>query len=75
MIRPVIEYGDVIYSACPQNLLKRLQVIQNSNIKITLLKDRLASTEEIHREIKMNKLEDRRNSNILSFMFDRARNT
>ena len=30
----MIEYGDVIYSACPQNLLKRLQVIQNTNIKI-----------------------------------------
>ena len=48
MIRPFIEYADVIYSACPQNLLKRLQVIQNTNIKITLLKDRLTRTEDIH---------------------------
>ena len=74
MIRPYIEYGDVIYSACPQNLLKRLQVIQNSNLKTVLQKDRLASTEGIHRDTKMNKLKDRRNSNLLSFMFNRAQN-
>ena len=75
MLLPILDYGDFIYSSAPQKNLKKLQRLQNSNIRLCLSLPPLTRTNDIHRLANLNLLEDRRNAHLLNQMYKRSRNS
>ena len=55
--------------------LKKLQRLQNSNIRLCLSLPPLTRTNDIHRLANLNLLEDRRNAHLLNQMYKRSRNS
>ena len=72
MILPILEYGDIFFSAATVKNRKKLQVLQNRGLRCALNKDCDYSTDEIHAEAHLQKLCYRREQHTLNFMFDAA---
>ena len=53
MILPYIEYGNVFHGTCTESYKHKLQVIQNTGLKIAPNRGRLFSSTELHIEAKL----------------------
>ena len=76
MLLPVLEYGDLLFSACSAENKRRLQVLQNRALRYALSnsKDEFMSTDELHKRANLLKLNHRREEHSLNFMFDLSLN-
>ena len=74
MILPMLEYGDIFLVGSLLEDRKKLQVLQNKELRCVLNKDRDTSTVELHEEAKLMKLKYRRERHLLNYMFDMAQN-
>ena len=72
MILPILEYGDVFFSATSTENRRRLQVLQNKGLRCALNKDLEVSSEDLHREAHLLKLRFRREQHTLNFTYDTA---
>ena len=63
MVLPYIEYGDIIYGGTNVSLKLSLNLLSSTN------------TLDVHREAKLNLLKDRRDSHLVTLMFQRAYDT
>ena len=60
-----IKYGIEVYGSCSKENLQRLQVIQNGLLKLLLCIDRRTHTNELHRNLRLLKVEHIHKTNIL----------
>ena len=60
IVLPHLEYCDTVWDTCAGYLKDTVQKLQNRACKIILRRDRLAHTNDIHRELKLWKLHERR---------------
>ena len=74
MILPMLEYGDIFLVGATVENRKKLQVLQNKGIRCALNRDRDVSTDDLHTEIKLARLKQRREQHLLNYMFDLAQN-
>ena len=74
MILPYAEYGDFFYSHAASDKRKKIQTLQNTNIRLCLDLHPRANVQWIHQQAKLNLLEDRRNAHLLNFMCKRSKN-
>ena len=72
MILPYAEYGDFLYSHAASDKRKKIQTLQNTNIRLCLDLHPRANVQWVHQQAKLNLLEDRRNVHLLNFMYKRA---
>ena len=70
MLLPLLEYGDIFLSATTADNRKKLQVLQNKGLRCALNRDMTESSEELHREANLLKLEYRREQHLLNFIYD-----
>ena len=71
-ILPYIDYGDVFYHNCNQNLLDKMQRLQNRALRICTLNPRLHPTALLHRENNLNYLHERRHAHIYNLAYKRT---
>ena len=63
-----IKYGIEVYGSCSNELINRLQVIQNGLLKCLLCIDRQSSTKELHLTLRLLKVRDIHKSQVLLFV-------
>ena len=73
MLLPIIEYGDIFLSSASVVNRKRLQTLQNRGLRCALNKGIETSSEDLHYEARLQKLEFRRDQHLLSFMYDQSK--
>ena len=64
IILPILDYGDIVYMTANLGILNKLQQIQNVCCRIILRRNKRASVTEMHRELKLMKLGDRRDIHL-----------
>ena len=69
MMLPILEYGDVFLSATTVKNRKKLQVLQNKGLRCALNIGTEVSTDDLHNEANLLKLQHRRELQILNFMY------
>ncbi len=69
LILPVFDYGDTLYMHTSQENLTTLQVLQNKFAKTILKVNHLTSTDWVHNELKLMKLEARRKYHMAILVF------
>ena len=69
MILPVLEYGDIFLHSASQTVRKKLQTLQNKALRCALKKEKLTKSNELHREAKILKLNNRIHLHVLLHMF------
>ena len=74
MILPILEYGDIFLSSLSKQTRKAMQVLQNKALKIALNCRLRESTDNIHKEANLAKLEIRRKIHTLQFIFRKKSN-
>ena len=74
MILPILEYGDIFFSAASAENRRKLQVLQNRGLRCTLNKGCYDSTAELHSDARLLKLSHRREQHTLNFIYDKAQN-
>ena len=72
-IIPYFDYGDFVYEAANKSMTEKLQRIQNRCLKTCLNVNIRESTDLIHRQARVNLLEDRRSTHLLNMMFQRSK--
>ena len=72
-IIPYFDYGDFVYEAANKSMTEKLQRIQNRCLKTCLNVYIRESTDLIHRQARVNLLEDRRSTHLLNMMFQRSK--
>ena len=70
MIYSKIKYGLAVYGLTSNENLSKLQVIQNSLLKVLLNKPMRYSTSRLHNELNILKVEDLRDQEILTFVYN-----
>ena len=60
LVTPHIDYGDVIYMSANKETLSKLQLVQNKACRLILRVHRLTSTDEMHQNLNLMRLEPRR---------------
>ena len=70
-ILPIIDYNDIIYELMTNQQKTKLQRIQNRALRI-VFQGKKMSVEEMHDKAKVQYLEQRRESHLLSLMFKRS---
>ena len=60
LVTPHLDYGDVIYMSANKETLAKLQVVQNKACRLILRARRLTSTDEMHKNLNLMRLEPRR---------------
>ena len=68
-IRPLLEYGDVLWDNCSKYKKEELDKIQNEAARIATGATKLVSLIPLSNEIKWESLEDRRNKHKLTRFF------
>ena len=68
-IRPILEYGDVVWDNCAQYEKDELEKIQHEAARIATGTTRLISINNLYNEIKWDSLQKRRNDHKLSLFF------
>ena len=71
-ILPILEYGDIFFSATSVENRRRLQTLQNKGLRCALNKSTETSITELHSEAHLLKLNYRREQHTLNFIFDKA---
>ena len=71
-ILPILEYGDIFFSATSAENRRRLQVLQNRGLRCALIRDADSGSTELHSEAHLLKLCHRREQHTLNFMYDNA---
>ena len=69
LVVPHIDYADIIYMHTSAVNLAKLQLIQNNACRLILREGKRASVMEMHFELKLNTLSDRRLFRISVYMF------
>ncbi len=57
---PTFDYGDVVYSCATKESLNKLQIVQNRACRVILREGRRANIDQMHKRLKLLKLDDRR---------------
>ena len=70
-ILPYLDYGDILYMMASQNLLQKLQRLQNRALRICLQKVGYCSITGLNSEAKVAFLKDRRYSHMCNLMYKR----
>ena len=70
MVYSKIKYGIVIYGTSNSSTLKSVQVIQNQLLKVLTEKPYKYSTNQLHIDLKLIKVEDIFKQEVLSFVFN-----
>ena len=73
MVLPYAEYGDIFYGHASAKKRKKIQKLQNENLRLCLCLDPRSNVLETHRLGNINYLEDRRNAHLLNLMYKRSR--
>ena len=73
-IRPLLEYGDVVWDNCAQYEKEELEKIQHEAARIVTGATRLVSLHSLYAEIKWDSLQKRRNDHKLSLLFKMKNN-
>ena len=68
-IRPLLEYGDIIWDNCTQQEKTELDKIQNEAARIATGATKLVSVDALYKEIGWETLEQRRNNHKLTLFF------
>ena len=71
-ILPIIDYNDIIYSLITNKQLTKLQRLQNNALRI-IFRGKKLSVSEMHEEANIEYLKLRRETHLLTLMFDRSR--
>ncbi len=66
LITPILDYGDTVYDCLSAKDSHRLQMIQNCALRIVLQKDRKTHVADMHRELKLCYLADRRHQHTMN---------
>ena len=69
LIRPLLEYGDIIWDDCSQNQETELDKIQNEAARIATGATKLVSINALYSEIRWDKLEQRRKNHRLTLFY------
>ncbi len=59
LVLPLFDYGNVIYSTCGSTMMRRLQVLQNRGMKITLQWPYRSHSEDMLKKLKWMSVKDR----------------
>ena len=70
LVLPLIDYGDTLYHAASADLVNQLQIIQNKFARIILKVNPRESSVLIHNELRLMKLENRRNLHFATLVFN-----
>ena len=70
-----IHYGIEIYGGCSETLLKKIQTIQNKLLKVLFNLPRRTNTNELHSRLKILKVKDIYQSQVLKFVFESLKKT
>lgn len=73
-IRPLLEYGDVVWDNCTQYEKDELERMQHEAARIATGTTRLVSLDSLYSEIKWESLQKRRNDHKLSLLFKMKNN-
>ena len=73
-IRPILEYGDVVWDNCAQYEKDELEKIQHEPARLATGTTRLISINNLYNEIKWDSLQKRRNDHKLSLFFKMKNN-
>ena len=68
--KSILEYGDILLSATSKENRKKLQTLQNKGLRCALNKGLDVSSDQLHHEAGLLKLNFRRDQHLLNFMFD-----
>ena len=74
MILPYSNYGDIFFMNANAKQLKKLQTLQNRALRICLNAKRDTPTNILHRTVQLPKLDSRRVSHLLNFMYKNREN-
>ena len=69
MILPILEYGDIFLHSATQKVRKKLQTLQNKALRCALGKEKIVSSDLLHTEAHLLKLQTRRHVHILLHMY------
>ena len=69
MILPILEYGDIFFSALPINTRKKMQIMQNKALRIVFNKNSRESRKVLHHEAALSELKVRRKLHTLQFLY------
>ena len=75
MILPYLDYGDSIYGGANQDLLQKLQRLQNRCLCIATYQFGHTDTTELHKQTKTSFLNQRRETHLLNLMFRKKNDT
>ena len=75
MIQPYFCYGDVFLHNISARLNDKMQKLQNKALRICLHRDNRANVPRLHKDSGVNYVQDRRDTNLLNFMYKRKCNT
>ena len=70
MLLPILEYGDILFTAASLENRRKMQVLQNKGLRCALNHDLETSVKDLHNEAKLLKLKHRRELHLLNFMYD-----
>ena len=73
-IRPLLEYGDIVWDNCAQYEKEELENIQHEAARIATGATRLVSLNSLYNEIKWESLQKRRNDHKLSLLYKMKNN-
>ena len=65
-----IKYGIALYGAADKNIIEPLQILQNKLLRVLTKKDRMYSTNKLHNDLELLKINDIYESEILSFVYN-----
>ena len=71
-ILPYFDYGDIFYNKTFSRTLEKIQKLQNRAIRLCLGKDSRYNVLLLHQESNIPRLENRRHTHLLNFVYPRA---
>ena len=72
MILPILEYGNALYASAPKSCLYKLQRAQNSGLKAVFGLPKRTPTAALHDKANLDKLDKRRERDVLLMAQSRA---
>ncbi len=69
LVIPIIDYYDIIYNCLTKRDSETLQQLQNGACRIILQRNKRTPTSDMHRELKLFRLVDRRHLRTMEFMY------
>ncbi len=69
LLIPIVDYGDVVYDCLTKDNSDTLQKLQNGVCRIILQKGKRTSTSEMHSQLKLHRLAERRHMRTMEYMY------